>query len=135
MVRYPICSSACTLSREVQLIPGLGVYSGIFAIYFQYQSNKSTGIGKKTAIVFYAICLLYVLSAVDFACDLVALISVVSNNFICSKNTIFLSVVQSKIINLPFSLGIVQPIASGCCDFLAQCILVRINHCAHHPFY
>ena len=30
---------------------------------------------------------------------------------------------------------IVQSIASGCCDFLAQCILVRINHCTYHPFY
>ena len=28
-----------------------------------------------------------------------------------------------------------QSIASGCCDFLAQCILVRTNHCNYHPFY
>ena len=27
---------------------------------------------------------------------------------------------------------IIQAIANGCCDFLAQCILVRINHCTYH---
>ena len=34
-----------------------------------------------------------------------------------------------------FRLYLIQLIASGCCDFLAQCILVRINHCTYHPFY
>ena len=30
-----------------------------------------------------------------------------------------------------------QNIASGCSDFITQCIMVRINHCTHwhHPFY
>ena len=37
----------------------------------------------------------------------------------------------------PFPLYIVQGISSGCCDFLAQCILVCIlvNHCTYHLFY
>ena len=34
-----------------------------------------------------------------------------------------------------FSLVTLQITASGCCDFFAQCILVRINHCTYHPFY
>ena len=34
-----------------------------------------------------------------------------------------------------FRVLIAQTTASGCCDFLAQCILVRINHCTCHPFY
>ena len=38
-----------------------------------------------------------------------------------------------------FHLGIVQIIASGCCDFIAQCIIVSVNHCTYHctyhPFY
>ena len=33
------------------------------------------------------------------------------------------------------SLQIIQTAESGCCDFLAQCILVRINHCTYHLFY
>ena len=34
-----------------------------------------------------------------------------------------------------YHLFIVQIIASGCCDFIAQCIIVRINHFTYHPFY
>ena len=39
-----------------------------------------------------------------------------------------------------FHLGIVQTLASGCCDFIAQCIMVRIvinSSCTYlnHPFY
>ena len=103
-------------------------------MYLQYQSNncKSTQAGRSTAIVFYAICLLYVLSTVDFVIDLVAIILAVSNNSIRSKNIIFYSVVQSESPNcassLLYSIGNVQTTASGSCDFLAQCILVRINH-------
>jgi hypothetical protein len=37
--------------------------------------------------------------------------------------------------SLQFTLLIIQNTASGCCDFLAQCILVRINHCPYHPLY
>ena len=34
-----------------------------------------------------------------------------------------------------FPLQTLQVVSSGCCDFLAQCILVRINNCTYHPFY
>ena len=35
-----------------------------------------------------------------------------------------------------YRLAIVQTLASGCCDFIAQCIMVRINHCTYmnHQF-
>ena len=42
---------------------------------------------------------------------------------------------QVRIGALIFSLKNVQIVLAGCCDFLAQCILVRINHCTHRPFY
>ena len=74
----------CTLAKEIQLFPDLGLYSGLFAIYLQCLS-KRTG----TALVlFYAVCLLYVLSAATFVCDLVASILYASNNSIC-ENTLF----------------------------------------------
>ena len=107
-------------------------------MYFQCQSNKSTGTARRATIVFYAICSLYVLSTVEFVCDLATMVLEVSNNSICSKNIIFLSVVQARQWTITASisrLGIVQVVASGCCDFLAQCILVRINHCIYYPFY
>ena len=35
---------------------------------------------------------------------------------------------QRNITIMMFRLGVVQTVASGCCDFIAQCIMVRINH-------
>ena len=68
-----ICVLTCTLANEV---PGLGFYSGIFAIYLQCPSIKS----RTTIIVlYYALCLLYVLSTVTFVSDLVSVILHVSN--------------------------------------------------------
>ena len=34
-----------------------------------------------------------------------------------------------------FRLSIIQTTASGCCDIIAQCILVRLNHYTYHLFY
>jgi hypothetical protein len=34
-----------------------------------------------------------------------------------------------------FRLSVVQTIASGLCDFIAQCIIVRINNCTYHSIY
>ena len=139
-----LCALISTLAKEVQL---LGLYSGIFVMYLQCpsESNKS----GTTTILFYALCLLYVLSTVTFVGDLLSFIlelslEVSTNNSIC-KNIIFLSVVQSRIRTLPlqlqidpesrwqpmlFHISIVQTTASGCCDFIAQCIIVRLNHCS-----
>jgi hypothetical protein len=148
-VRYPfLCALTCTLPKEVQLFPGLGLYSGIFAMYLQCPPNKSRSTGRTASIIFYALCLLYVLSTTSAVVDLVAIIQFilasveVSNNSIC-KNIIFLSVVQTypnsqsqiDAESYQFHLQIIQTTVNGCCDFLAQCILVRINHCTYHPFY
>ena len=141
-VRYQfLCASTCTLAREDQLFPGLGLYSGLFAVYLQCSSNKS-----RTAIIyFYTLCLLYVLSIASILSDLIVAILQVSNNPIY-KSVKFLSVVQIH-ISIPssqpqidlqsilFHLSIFQKIANGCCDFIAQCILVRMKHCTYHPFY
>jgi hypothetical protein len=93
-----LCALTCTLAKEVQLqvklFPRSGLYSGIFAIYLQCQSNNPTG---RTAIILYALCFLYVLSAVNFVADFVYLTPNVSNNSIC-KNIIFLTAVQSYVV-------------------------------------
>ena len=102
-------------------------------MYFQCQSDNSSS--RTRTIIFYAICLLYLLSTVSFVSDLVAAIFFVSGNSICSKNMIFLSVGQSRFGLSIFPLQILQSVSSGCCDFLAQCILVRINQCTYHSFY
>ena len=79
----------CTLVKEVQLSPGLGIYSGILVMYFRCQSESKKSTGGTTTIIFYAVCLLYFLSTVNFILDLTVLEREVSNNSIYSKNIIF----------------------------------------------
>ena len=77
----------CTLAKEVQLFPGhgLGLFSGIFAVYLHCSSNNS----RTATILFYALCLLYVLSTTaTVVCDLANVILQVSYNPIC-KNIFF----------------------------------------------
>ena len=69
--------------KNVQSLPGLGLYTGIFVIYLQCPWNKS-----RTPIILYALCTLYVLTTATFISDFVTLILKVSNDFIC-KNIIF----------------------------------------------
>ena len=74
--------------KEVQIFPGLGLYSGIFVIYLQCPSKES----RAAAVVFYVLCILYVLSAVTVVSDSLAIILQVSNNSIrICKNNIFIS--------------------------------------------
>ena len=84
-----LCALTCTLVKEVQLFLGLGLYSGIFAIYLLLvcPSKKS----RTTIIQFYGVCLLYILSTTTFVSDLVALILYVSNNSICKNSFFFIS--------------------------------------------
>ena len=77
--------AACIPAKEVQLFPGLGLYSGLFAMYLQCPSKRS----GTALILFYSVCLLYVLSATTFVGDLLKLMLEVSNNYIYNK-TIFL---------------------------------------------
>ena len=111
-------------------------------MYLQCPSKKS----ETAIILFYAVCLLYVLSTASFFSDLVALILYVSNNSIRKSTPFFSSAVQTRVETQPpqlqidslpilFRISIIQTTANGCCDFLAQCILVRINHCSCDPFY
>ena len=77
----------CTPAKEVQLFSGLGLYSGIFAMYLQCSSNKS----GTANIVSYALCLLYVLSTATVVFDVVSIIVYVSNNPFSEKIIFFIS--------------------------------------------
>ena len=66
-----------TLAKEVQLFPGLGLYSGIFAIYLRLQRPMDK---SRTAIIlFYIVCLLYFLSIATITSDVVTFVLEVSN--------------------------------------------------------
>ena len=81
MARYPF--------SVLKLVPLLkrsnysGLYSGIFNMYLQLERppNKS----RTESIIFYALCVLYVLSTVNVILDLVIIIfeEVSTNNTIC----------------------------------------------------
>jgi hypothetical protein len=103
-------------------------------MYLQHPQNKS----RTASIIFYALCVLYVLSTVNAVLDSVPVITeLVSNNPIC-KNIIFKNSVVEKnyderqligVESFTLHIGIAGTTASGVCDFLAQCVLVRIlNH-------
>ena len=116
----------------------LGVYSGIFALYLQCPSDESRV--RSANIVFYILSILYILCAATVVCDLLEGIFGVSNKFIC-KNIIFiincavasclyalLLQLQIELLSIYNRIAVVQQIVNACCDFTAQCIIVRINH-------
>ena len=124
----------------------LGVYSGIFALYLQPSSDESR---TRTAnVVYYILCLLYLLCAVAVVCDLLVYTFGVSNKFIC-KNIIFiiscavpyyLSTNRTTITSTPnlqamvfHRITVARQTVDACCDFTAQCIIVRINHSSCTP--
>jgi hypothetical protein len=132
-----LCALTCTLAKEVQSFLGLGIYSGIFALYLQCPLKES----RPAIIVFYVLCLLYVLSMAEVASDSLAIIVAVSNNSIRNIIIILMRIgalspqFQNDSLSMLYRVSIVQTVANGSCDFIAQCILVRINHRAYHPFY
>ena len=75
-LRQDIRALNCTRAKEVQLLfPNLGLYSGIFAIYLQHTLAQNTGKSRTASIIFYALCVLYVLSTVNVVLDLVGIIT------------------------------------------------------------
>jgi hypothetical protein len=133
---------SCTLAKEVHLFFGLGVYTGIFALYLQCPLKES----RTAIIVFYVLCLLYALSMATVAMDLLEGVLGVSNNSIRKIIIIQMRIVahalssQYQLENdsqsTLYRFYTVQIVVSGLCDFIAQCILVRINHRAYyHLFY
>ena len=128
-------------AKEVQLFPGLGIYSGIFVLYLQCRRSPESRTAK---IVLYALCLLYILSTAAVVVDLLNYTLGVSNNSI-SKNIIFLSVMQLYygqygLYTLPvqlqldldsmiYRITIAETVLLGCCDVVGQSILVSTNHC------
>ena len=107
--------------------PILGVYSGMFALYLHcHAAKEETRTGKTRKIIFYALCVLYLLSVVVFVLDIL--------EFTVSNNELFLYKKEFALIRVqPFQPSsqcyfyIVQTTVFGCCDFIAQSILVRTS--------
>jgi hypothetical protein len=127
-----LCALTCTLANEVQFFlgHGIGIYSGIFALYLQCPLKES----RPAIIVFYVLCLLYVLSMATVVIDLLEGKLEVSNNSICKIIIMQMGIGalspqdQNDSQSMIYRIGIVQVVANGSCDFIAQCILVCLNH-------
>ena len=67
---YGVYSIAVMLqvAKAVRHYLVLGLYSGIFIIYLHYNSSRKD-VNKGSNIIFYALCLLYVLSSATFVFD------------------------------------------------------------------
>ena len=105
-----LSSQLQTLAKEVQLFVGLGLFFGIFTMYLQCPSKRS-GTARQTAKKRMSHSFLCCLSSIRFIyCYLCRWFAVIR-------------------------ISIIQATANGCCDFLAQCILVCISHCTCHPLY
>ena len=129
--KISVPSLVVPLLKKLWFPVSLGLYSGIFAMYLQHRDpqNKS-----RTYIIFYALCVLYVLSTVNVVLDLLQFDiesdnTVSNNSTICRSITFLKSSCERQVV-----LAILDNIAIGCCDFLAQCILVRINDCCYIRF-
>ena len=81
-VRY-LCYTVSQLLRRLNLNTIPGIYSAIFVLYLRYQSASKRGL-EKTAmgnILFYSLCVLYVLTASVIMLDMsYFILRVVSNN-------------------------------------------------------
>ena len=97
-----------------------GIYSGLFAIHLALHATKRETDSSKPKIVFYALSVLYVLTGALFAIEIVP---VVSNSIFFFFQPRANSVGQDDAISYGFAVA--DATIFGCCDFIAQCILVR----------
>ena len=65
------------------------MYSGIFALHVQYHTSKEEIDNTKQKTVFYALCVLYVLS--------VAVVAVVIGEFVVSNNAAFFQLCANQL--------------------------------------
>ena len=104
-------------------------------MYLQYQFSTKCA-DKRANIIFYCLFTLYILSTALAGSDVASELIMVRINSVPSNYNLLLSVVEQNdtIGNRLFA---ATNAISGCCDFIAQSILVRtINHGYHlfiHP--
>ena len=89
------------------------------------QCHASRKENAKQEIVFYALCVLYVLSVAVITLDtgkFVVFVFVSNNAAFFGANQLC---VQTDDVSIQLQMDIAEGALFGCCDFLAQCILVR----------
>ena len=98
----------------------------------QYHTSKEEIDNTKQKTVFYALCVLYVLSVAVVALETgLFVVGFVSNNAAFFQLCANQLCVQTGDVSIAFRTTIAQGVLFGCCDFLAQCILVRATDNAY----
>ena len=120
-----------------------GLYSAIFATYLQHRvPDLKNGLQSASVpVVFFLLCILYVLSGVTLAGDMADFIFTVST--VTKDNHLFLLLSEVNMIVIQFPdptllhrrtpdsgtlllhLAFLQVTITGLCDFISQSILVR----------
>ena len=67
-------------TTSAKLFPDTGLYTAIFIMYLQHQASKRSVIDIVQNVLFYLICILYVLSVVTIIGDTVDFIITVSSS-------------------------------------------------------
>ena len=125
-VSRPSCWSTPTLPRP-------GLYSGIFTMYLLHHYGSQQSIDKAKNILFYALWVLYALSAATIILEILEffLPETVSIGDHANCLTLFQSLVLQD-IEIQYHLGIIQYTVFACCDFIAQFVLVRTTDNVYH---
>ena len=114
-----------------------GIYSGIFATYLQYQISVKS-VNKRPTIIFCSLCILYVLSVIIVSMDISQFVHYVSKNLLTNRQPFFFFLSffsqarSGSKIKMLYPTHMSSAMLSGCCDFIAQSILVRIR--SFHPW-
>ena len=119
-IRQPVRPN---LLKVPNIYPTLGLYSGIFAIYLAHRGSRQST-DKAKNILFYALCVLYALTAATNIIDILVsswpdLVSVDDHGCLILFQLV---VLQTMII--AYHLQIIGVTLFACCDFIAQSILV-----------
>ena len=103
----------------------------------QYHASKEEIDNAKQKIIFYALCVLYVFSvALTIETGVFAVATFVSNNAAFFQLCVNQLCAQTDELSILLHLTIAESVLFGCCDLLAQCILVRTtdNGCRFYLF-
>ena len=110
-------------------------------MYIQYHASKELGIDKRN-ILFYAVCILYILSTATFILEITNTVTQVSKTYIHNNNFFYVNTAQvltslspskSNLFRLQ-ALYYTLVTVSNLCDFISQGILVGLNRYPYLSF-
>ena len=105
-------------------------------MYLQHRESQK-GTDKAKSILFYALWVLYAVSAATCVIDILKYLGVWRLDLVSVDDYGWLALFQLVVQNIEimYPLQIIETTLFACCDFIAQFILVRTTDNAHHLLY